>query len=96
MGSRLDYLRSHHKAIRAIAARHKALSISVFGSVARGEDRPDSDYDFLVEFRKGSTLIDLSGLVIELEDFLNAPVDVISVGGLKPRDQQIRQEAVLL
>lgn len=96
MGSRLEHLRSNREAIRAIAARHKALSISVFGSVARGEDRPDSDYDFLVEFKKGSTLIDLSGLMIELEDFLHTPVDVVSIGGLKPRDQQIRQEAVLL
>jgi predicted nucleotidyltransferase len=96
MGSRLDYLRSNRETIRSIAARHNALSISVFGSVARGEDSPDSDYDFLVEFQKGSTLIDLSGLMIELEDFLKTPVDVVSIGGLKPRDQQIRQEAVLL
>jgi len=94
MGSRLDFLLSNREAIRAIAFRHKALSISVFGSVARGEDRLDSDYDFLVEFKKGSSLIDLSGLVIELEDFLDTPVDVVSIGGLKPRDQQIRQEAI--
>lgn len=94
VGNRLEYLKANREAIRAIAARHKALSISVFGSVARGEDRPESDYDFLVQFDKGTTLIDQSDLMLELQDFLNTPVDVVSVGGLKPRDSHIQEEAV--
>ena len=96
MGSRLEHLRSNREAIRAIAARHKALSISVFGSVARGEDRPDSDYDFLVTFEKNSSLLDTAALMNELEDFLGSHVDVVSLGGLKPRDFRIREEAIPL
>lgn len=45
MSERLDFLRANSNAIKAIAARHKVISIAVFGSVARGEDGPDSDVD---------------------------------------------------
>lgn len=96
MSQRLDFLRSNCDTIRAIAARHKAISISVFGSVARGEDGPDSDVDFLVEFDKGVSVLDWLLLNEELEQFLNSSVDVVSMKGLKPRDTDIRKEAVLL
>jgi predicted nucleotidyltransferase len=42
---------------------------SLFGSLARGEDREDSDIDILVEFEAGKSLLDLAGLKIELESF---------------------------
>jgi len=96
MGKRLENLKANSQAIREIAARHKALSISIFGSVARGEDTEGSDYDFLVTFDKESSLLDSAALMNELEDFLGSPVDVVSMGGLKPRDSRIRQEAILL
>jgi predicted nucleotidyltransferase len=50
MGKRLEDLKANRQAIRDIAARHRALSISIFGSVARGDDKENSDYDFLVSF----------------------------------------------
>ena len=96
MSERLDFLRANSGAIRAIAGRHKAISIAVFGSVARGEDGPNSDVDFLVTFDKDVSVLDWLLLNEELEKFLNAPVDVVSMRGLKPRDSQIREEAVLL
>lgn len=96
MGKRLDYLLEHKEAIKEIAFRNRALSISVFGSVARGEDGPDSDYDFLVAFQEESSLLDCAALMNQLTDYLNTPVDVVSLGGLKPRDTRIREEAVLL
>ena len=92
----MAFLKENSEAIKAIAARHKGLKIAVFGSVARGDDGPDSDIDFLVTFDKGTSLLDLVRLQDALEEFLKISVDVISIGGLKPRDHQIREEALAL
>ena len=94
--TRLEQLRAQAAEIRLIAARHKASGVAVFGSVARGEDGPNSDVDFLVDFERGSTLGDVYYLQKELEEFLNISVDVVSRGGLKPRDNRIRAEALAL
>ncbi len=64
-------------AIRAAAERNRASAIALVGSVARGEDFNDSDYDFLVDFDKGATLFDIGGLEADLEDLLGARVDVV-------------------
>jgi uncharacterized protein len=96
MSKRLEFLRANSSTIRLIAARHKARSIAVFGSVARGDDGLESDFDFLVSFESDSSLMDAASLRNELADYLNSSVDVVSEGGLKPRDQRIRREAVLL
>ena len=82
--------------ILALAARHNARSVAVFGSVARGDAQPDSDIDFLVEFERGSTLLDLIRLSDDLQDLLGRRVDVVSLGGLKARDTAIRADAVSL
>jgi uncharacterized protein len=89
-----DLIDRHREAIRSIARRHRARSIALFGSVARGDDGPDSDIDFLVEFESGSSLFDLLHIQDELQELLGRPVDVVSTGGLKPRDGHIRSEAV--
>ena len=94
MGTRLAALQSQYEAIRMIALRHGARSISVFGSVARGEERLESDVDFLVEFEPGASLSDLMGLQDDLEALLGCTVDVVSAGGLKARDEHIRRQAV--
>ncbi len=94
--TRLEQVRAQAAEIRQIAARHKATAIAVFGSVARGEDGPDSDVDFLVDFGPETTLGDVYLLQCELEEFLKVHVDVISRGGLKPRDIHIREEALTL
>ena len=54
----MAFLKENSEAIKAIAARHKGLKIAVFGSVARGEDGPDSDVDFLVTFDKEVSVLD--------------------------------------
>lgn len=87
-------IQRQREAIYAIAKHHGALSIAVFGSVARGNDHPDSDVDFLVEFEPGSSLLNLMNLQDELEELLGCSVDVLSAGGLKPRDEHIRSEAL--
>jgi predicted nucleotidyltransferase len=94
MSTRLATLKSQREEIHMIALRHGARSISVFGSVARGEERPESDVDFLVEFEAGASLLNLMSLQDDLEALLGCNVDVVSAGGLKERDEHIRREAV--
>ena len=65
----------------AVAARHHASNVRVFGSVATGSDTPSSDLDLLVHFSDEASLYDQIGLTLELEDLLGVRVDVISDGG---------------
>ncbi len=60
------------------------LSASLFGSFARGEETPESDVDFLVELAAGTSLLDLSGLILDLRQILHKKVDVVSKGGIHP------------
>lgn len=62
---------------------HKATEIALVGSVARADDGPDSDVDFLATFAPGATLFDRSRLLGALRELLGVKVDVLSVGGLK-------------
>lgn len=78
----------------AVAARHHANRVRLFGSVARGDDKPDSDIDLLVDFDQDSSLFDLMRMTRELEKLLGHPVDVVSVAGLKDRDGHILSESV--
>lgn len=96
MGARLELVEAKRAEIRAVVRRHRGRSVAVFGSVARGEESATSDIDFLVEFEAGSSLFDLLHLSEELEVLLGVPVDVVSAGGLKDRDDHIRREAVPL
>lgn len=96
MGAHRDLVESKRDEIRAVVHRHRGRSVAVFGSVARGDESASSDIDFLVEFEPGSSLFDLLHLGEELESLLGIPVDVVSTGGLKDRDDHIRREAVLL
>jgi uncharacterized protein len=84
----------HRDAIKAVAARHHGRRVRLFGSVARGDERDGSDIDLLVDFSPESSLFDLLHLNRELEELLHRPVDVVSRGGLKERDQAILDEAI--
>lgn len=87
-------LAARRDAVIGLLADHRASDIRVFGSVARGEDTFDSDIDLLVDFDKEASLFDLGGLHADLEELLSPyRVDVISSGGLLPRDDNIRAEA---
>lgn len=79
-----------------IAARHGARDVRVFGSVARGDARPDSDVDFLVVFEPGRTVLDLSALILDLEEALGRRVDVVEVPRQSRIAARMRREAVPL
>lgn len=87
-------MEAKREAIKAAAARHHGRRVRLFGSIARGEERPDSDIDLLVDFDPESSLFDVIRLTRELEELLGLPVDVVSTGGLKERDARILAEAI--
>ena len=72
-----DQLPALHDAILRLAHAHGAEDVRVFGSVARGEERGDSDVDFLVRLAPGRTLLDVARLELGLEQLLGRPVDVV-------------------
>jgi hypothetical protein len=71
-------LQEKRQAVLALAARHGARNVRVFGSVARGESGPSSDLDLLVKMEEGRSLLDLSALVLDLRELLGVKVDVVS------------------
>jgi len=73
-----ELLKAKRQEILAIAARHGARNLRVFGSVARGEAGPESDIDILVEMDSGKSLLDHVALMQDLEDLLQRKVDVVS------------------
>ena len=84
-------------AILRLAAQYGARNVRIFGSVARGEARPDSDVDVLVDLEPGRSLFDLGGLLMELQDLLGCRVDVVTEQGLRPRIRaRVLREAVPL
>lgn len=64
------------------AARHGVREVRIFGSFARGEARPDSDVDVLVDLEPGRNLFDVGGLLMDLQDILGRKVDVVTEGSL--------------
>jgi uncharacterized protein len=92
-----DIVGNKRAEIIAIAARYGASNIRVFGSVARGEERSDSDVDFLMEIEPGRSLLDQIALMQDLERLLGCKVDVAEPEMLheKIRDR-VLQEAIFL
>jgi hypothetical protein len=74
----LDELRAQKSAIAALGGQYGARRIRVFGSVARGEERPDSDVDFLVDFPRGYDLFaQRLPLTERLADLLHRRVELV-------------------
>jgi hypothetical protein len=90
-------LQTRRSDILGAAARHGARNVRVFGSVARGDARPDSDIDILVDLDPGRSLFDLGGLLYDLQALLGVDVDVVTEKGLRPRIRaQVMREAIPL
>ncbi len=73
--------------IAEICRRHQVRELSLFGSAARGEMRPESDIDFLIDYFPDArpSLFDLIGMTNELSDLLGRKVDLGVKRALKPR-----------
>jgi predicted nucleotidyltransferase len=65
--------------------KYPISELGIFGSYARGEQRPNSDLDILVAFDEPVTLFDLVRLENELTDELDIEVDLVTKDSLKPR-----------
>lgn len=88
-------LRERRGEILSAAARHGASNVRIYGSVARGEARPVSDIDVLVDMEEGRSLLDLASLHLELEEILRFPVEIGT--DVKPRlRERVRAEAIAL
>ena len=79
--------------ILSIAERYGARNIRIFGSVARGDDRPDSDLDLLIDLEEGQSLLDLIAIQQDLEELLGRKVDVVTEPEISPyfRDSVLKE-----
>ena len=84
--------------VAEVMRRRGVVRAGVFGSVARGEAHLASDVDFLVEFEPGRTLLDLSGLRLDLAGVLGRNVDVATANSLRPefKDEVMRELVPIL
>jgi uncharacterized protein len=87
------------KEIAAVCRRYFVRELAVFGSVARGDAKPDSDIDLLVDFEPGAPIgfLALSALAEDLSELMHRPVDVVPKRGLKAiiRNQVIAESEVI-
>ena len=92
-----DLIREKRSRILAIARRHGATNLRIFGSVARGEAGAESDLDLLVDLEPGRSLLDHIALIQDLEEALGCRVDVVTETALKERyRKRVLNEAVPL
>lgn len=92
-----ELIHEKREEILAIAAKHKAKHVRLFGSVVRGDDTAESDVDFLVEFEPATRLIEKLRFMVELEDLLGRRADVVSADLLDPLvREQAEKEATSL
>ena len=87
----LDEIRAKRDEIYAIARKHKAEKLWVFGSCARKEERPDSDVDILVKFGDSTTVNDRISFKFDISDMLSCRTDVVSVTQLLGNPRLARQ-----
>lgn len=92
-----ELLQTKREEILAIAAKHGAYNLRIFGSVARGEADEASDVDFLIDAGPHRTPFFPGGLVKDLQELLGRPVDVVTEKGLRARiRERVLREAVTL
>ena len=84
-GTTLAELRTRRSEIIEIARARGASRVRVFGSVARGEATDSIDVDFLVDLEPDRSLLDLGGLLMDLQELLPRNVDVVTERGRSPK-----------
>jgi predicted nucleotidyltransferase len=78
----LELVRAKREEIQRIAVKHGARNVRVFGSMARGDARQDSDVDFLIEVCAETSSWFPAGLILDLENLLGRRVEVVTERGL--------------
>lgn len=90
-------LENNRERMLELARRHGAKNLRVFGSMARGDASPDSDVDVLVELTEGISGLALGGLLMDLQDLLGRPVEVVTERALHPQiRERVLREAIPL
>ncbi|MGO9005000.1 MAG: nucleotidyltransferase family protein [Beijerinckiaceae bacterium] len=79
-----DEIARKREALLEIAARHGASNLRLFGSVLRGEERPDSDVDILIDIEEDRGFDSYLALAEELETLLGRRIDLITERSLSP------------
>ena len=93
----LDLLRSKKDVIHTIARAHQISTVSVTGSVARGDATETSDVDLICGTESNADLYDLAGFELDMEQLLGFPVQVLSASSLRsPLDDSMTRDAVAL
>ncbi|MHC4707390.1 MAG: nucleotidyltransferase family protein [Planctomycetota bacterium] len=77
-----EIIQDKREQVLALAARHGASNVRIFGSVANGTADNDSDIDFLVDLQEERSLFDLGGLLMDLQQLFGRKVDVVTENGL--------------
>ena len=76
-----ERLETHRIEVKRILQKYPMISnVRIFGSVARNEDKEDSDLDLYVDAAPDTTLFHIGGLREELADLLGIPVDIVTSG----------------
>jgi len=97
IGDQAARLRHGRGRLLAAARRRGIRTIRVFGSVARGDARPGSDVDLLVELEPGRTLLDLAGFRRDAQKIVGLDVDVVTSETVQPKFRDaVLSEAVPL
>jgi predicted nucleotidyltransferase len=88
-----ENIRRKRAEILDLAHRRGARNIRLFGSMARGDARADSDVDLLVDLEPGRSALDLGGLLLDLEELLGRRVDLVTEKSLHwyIRDRVLRE-----
>ena len=80
-----EALPKHREAIRQLVLEAGMANPRVFGSVLHGDDEEGSDLDLLVDPAPRTSLLDVAGLQIDIENLVGVKVDLLTPGDLHPR-----------
>ena len=93
----IDHLRAKREDLLNLARKHGVTSVKVFGSIARGEEEEASDIDLLVTTGPEVSAWFPAGLILDLEQLLGRPVDIVTESGVNSHlRQRVLAEAIPL
>ncbi|KYC46116.1 MAG: Nucleotidyltransferase domain protein [Candidatus Methanofastidiosum methylothiophilum] len=86
-----------NKKLVSFLTKHGARKIGLFGSVSRGEERPDSDIDILIEFNGDPSLLDVVVIEQEASKLIGKKIDLVTEDALSPYiKDKVMKEVVML